>query len=139
MTLENKEDHMLIRIMDRGGLIAVRDEILEIFITAEKVFRAQNILKERLLNSELLANKVCRQIDVFSNFSTIVNDSGVNLEDEVINNLLEKMLHLYFRIRAFSTAGDLTLKHNCEKRSTKGKGLRKHLKSAGQAAGPSKV
>ena len=48
MTPENKEDHILIRIMDRGGLIAVRDEILEIFITAEKVFRSQNILKERL-------------------------------------------------------------------------------------------
>ena len=98
MTIENKEDHVLIRIMDRGGLIVVRDEILEIFITAEKVFRSQNILKERLINSEMLANKVCRQIDVFSNFSTIVNDSGVNLEDEVINNLLKKMLHLYFRI-----------------------------------------
>ena len=77
-------------------------------------------------------------MDVFSNFSSIVNDSGVNLEDEVINNLLEKMLHLYFRIQTFSTARDLTLKHNCEKRSTKGKGLRKHLKNAGEA-GPSKV
>ena len=28
MTLKNKEEHVLIRIMDRGGLIAVRDEIL---------------------------------------------------------------------------------------------------------------
>ena len=137
MTLKNKEEHVLIRIMDRGGLIAVRNEILEIFIVAEKVFRSQNMLKERSINSELLANKVSRQIDVFSNFSSIV-DSGVNLEDEIIINLLEKMLSLYFRIRAFSTARDLTLKHNCVKRSTKGKGLRKHLKHVSEA-GPSKV
>ena len=138
MTLKNKEEHVLIRIMDRGGLIAVCDEILEIFIVAEKVFRSQNMLKERSINSELLANKVSRQIDVFSNFSSIVDESGVNLEDEIIINLLEKMLSLYFRIQAFSTARDLTLKHNCAKRSTKGKGLRKHLKHASEA-GPSKV
>ena len=46
MTLKNKEDHVLVRIMDREGLIAVRDEILEIFIAAEKVFHSQNILRE---------------------------------------------------------------------------------------------
>ena len=100
MTLKNKEDHVLVRIMGRGGLIAVRDEILEIFIAAEKVFRSQNILKERSINSEMLANKVSRQIDMCSNFSSIIHESGVNLEENS------------FRIRAFSTARDLTVKHN---------------------------
>ena len=72
----------------------------------------------------------------FRHFSSIFHELGVNLEEDVSINLLEKMLSLYFRIRAFSTARDLTLKHNCEKRTSKG--LRKHLKNASEA-GPSKV
>jgi len=52
------------------------------------------------------------------------------LNAELKDNLLEKLISLYLRVRAFSTARDMIEKHRDLQKKHKIKGLRKSLKKA---------
>jgi len=55
------------------------------------------------------------------------------VDEEIKENLLEKMISLYLRVRAFSTAKDIINKHRAnKKKQKKQKGLRKSLKKAAE-------
>ena len=62
--------------------------------------------------------------DIVSLFS-VVSD-GINIQNEIKDNILEKMLELYLRVRSFSFAKDITSKQ--KKLHDKDKGLRKEIK-----------
>ena len=62
--------------------------------------------------------------DIVSLFS-VVSD-GIDIQNEIKDNILEKMLELYLRVRSFSLAKDITSKQ--KKLHDKNKGLRKEIK-----------
>ncbi len=66
---------------------------------------------------------------VVSLYDSLVENSGVKIDPEVKDNLLENMLKLYLRVRAFSFAKDVIDKHLALKRK-KSKSLRKDIKKA---------
>lgn len=56
---------------------------------------------------------------------------GVNICDsEITNNLMEHMIRLYLRVRAFSLAKDVTNKHKLSTKTKKSKSLRKSIAKA---------
>ena len=59
--------------------------------------------------------------DIVSLFS-VVSD-GIDIQNEIKDNILEKMLELYLRVRSFSFAKDITSKQ--KKLHDKDKGLHK--------------
>ena len=54
------------------------------------------------------------------------------MNEETQENLLEKLISLYLRVRSFSTARDITSKHQEEQKASKSKGLRKSIKKSAE-------
>ena len=98
----------------------------EIFAVAETIFHRVNFLKERKISCEKLAFDVSKKASVQNNFSVIL--SRVTADEELSSNLLHKMLVHYLKVRTFSAARDITLKHRAEHKKKKSKGLRKTMK-----------
>ena len=71
--------------------------------------------------------------DIVSLFS-IVSD-GIDIQNEIKDNILEKMLELYLRVRSFSFAKDITSKQ--KKLHDKDKGLRKEVERSMEQPGSS--
>ena len=106
---DDKPNQRLINALDRRGLTATRKEVYEMFAVAETVFRRVNFLKERKISCEKLAFDVSKKASVQNNFSVIL--SRVTADEELSSNLLHKMLVHYLKVRTFSAARDITLKH----------------------------
>ena len=49
--------------------------------------------------------------EVTSVYSELIETSGVKMENEITENVLEKMLTLYLRVRSSTYAKDVTSKH----------------------------
>ena len=71
--------------------------------------------------------------DIVSLFSVI--SDGIDIQNEIKDNILEKMLELYLRVRSFSFAKDITSKQ--KKLHDKDKGLRKEIKRSMEQPGSS--
>ena len=68
--------------------------------------------------------------EVASLFNSLIENSGVAIDSEVKDNLLENMLKLYLRVGSFSYARDITNKHMFALKKEKNKALRKDIKKA---------
>ena len=68
--------------------------------------------------------------EIVSLFNNLIEDSGVAINSEVKDDLLENMLSLYLRVSSFSYAKDITNKHKFELKKKKSKALRKDIKKA---------
>ena len=95
----------LIRSATRGGLSAVNNQRINIFLLAEKHFR--NVTKK-------------------INMQKMPTDEIMNC---LLKNALEKMLRLYIRVRSFSYAKDVYFKKILQSRTTDKKNLRANLKN----------
>ena len=132
-TAEDFSNQKLIDTQNRGGLTAVTEECQQIFIRAELKFRtdtASNI-HLRKIDIDKMTLDLMNNTEVIGFYKVIVDNSGIQkgLEDEILENLLEKMLKLYFRVRSFSLAKDITTKHKIALRQQKAKGgLRKNIR-----------
>ena len=71
--------------------------------------------------------------DIVSLFSVI--SDGIDIQNEIKDNILENMLELYLRVRSFSFAKDITSKQ--KKLHDKDKGLRKEIKRSMEQPGSS--
>ena len=71
--------------------------------------------------------------NIVSLFS-VVSD-GIDIQNEINDNILEKMLELYLRVRSFSFAKDITSKQ--KKLHDKDEGLRKEIKRSMEQPGSS--
>ena len=56
----------------------------------------------------VFSSKLMDNLDIVSLFS-VVSD-GIDTQNEIKENILEKMLELYLRVRSFSFAKDITSK-----------------------------
>ena len=126
-------DHRLISTLNRSGLLSVTEDCQQIFIQAELMFRSETTTNSHLqkIDNEKLALNLMKKTEVVSFYHAIVEHSGVKtVSSEIKDNLLENMLKLYLRVRAFSFVRDLTEKQKLvlKKKKSKG-GLRRNIKN----------
>ena len=126
--LTNQE---LIKSQTRGGLTAVTDECQKIFLRAEETFRSETMTNKHLQQIDIrkMISSLMNNTEVVSFFNTLAETGeGDPIEAELKYNLLEGMLKLYLRVRAFSLARDITDKHKFSAKKNKAKALRKGIK-----------
>ena len=75
----------------------------------------------------MVADCLLETIDVVSFFNAAVNMAGVNLPEEIKMNMLQNMVMLYLRVRAFSLAKNITSKKKSS--NTSSKALRQDIKA----------
>ena len=128
---EEHTSQRLIETQSRGGLTAVKEEIQKIFENAERLFKvhtsSSTVFK---IDTRAITNGLLINTEVVSLFNSLIEDSGVAIDPEVTDNMLENMLNLYFRVRSFSYAKDVTNKHKFALKKKKNKALRKDIKKA---------
>ena len=103
-TLDKKGGNELIDSLSRGGLKTVTSDTLRIFYLAEEEFRKiTEISNLRKINAEEIAHH-----DIVSIFKTVTDDV-TDVTDETRENVLNKILHLYLRVRSYSLTRDVLL------------------------------
>ena len=119
----------LIRSVTRGGLSAVNNQCINIFLIVEKHFRnvTKKINLRKILTDETI-NCVLKNPDVISNYNSFSTQTQGTISKETSQNVLEKMLRLYIRVRSFSYAKDVNFKKILQSRTTDKKSLRANLK-----------
>ena len=100
----SNDDSMLIDASNRGGLWKVRQEIITIFSVAEIFFKSSTSGVVRSINIKKMIEKLMVNSEILINYYSVYNDSPEEVEKEVALNLLDHMLTLYIRVRAFSYA-----------------------------------
>lgn len=125
-------DQELIEVRNRGGLTGVTEECQQLFICAELKFRVETSQPNiRKVDTKKIVSELLQDPDVISFYNCIVDSSDRNIvHDEVKTNLLENMLNLYVRVRAFSLTKDIVTRHKQAIKQTKAKGLRKSIKKS---------
>ena len=134
MTTDDYEDQSLIQAVSRVGLKAVKSDVQCIFKIVEQTYRVEtsmNLLKK--IDTKNMVIALLKNPGIQSLYNAIVSGVAIFCDKEVKENLLEKMISLYLRVRAFSTAKDKIQKYRNEQKQSKSKkGLRKSLKKAAQ-------
>ena len=119
----------LIHLLNRGGLTAVTDESFKIFYCAEEKFRAETEVDFlRKIDVKKMSSDLANDVNVTSYYNALVGLSGTDVTDEIKQNLLNGMLKLYLRVRAFSLARDVAASKKSAESSKKS--LRKNLKKS---------
>ena len=131
--VDDWEDQKLVNCLNRGGLTAVSLDFQRVFVKAEVQFRkvtsTNNHLKSIDVNS--ITYSLMQDTEVISHYNSVVDTSGVeNIEIEDRKNLLQNMLQLYIRVRAFSLARDIVGKHRLASKQKRSKALRKNIKKS---------
>ena len=119
-----------------GDWLQLKREIKEIFTNTEIKFRAETKTNHNLRKIDLdrITDILLKDCEIISAYNAAVECSGITIDNEIKVNLLEHMLKLYLRVRAFSYAKDVADKHKSElkrKKSTS-KSLRKDIKKASE-------
>ena len=84
----------------------------------------------RKISGEEIAQKLLENQDIISIFKTVTDDV-TDVMNETRENVLNKILHLYFRVQSYSLASDVTTKQKKEQKDAKiKKGLREQIKKA---------
>ena len=114
-------DH--INTLSPGALITVTEHWLRIFCKADV----------RLCKADVgsISSKLMDNPDIVSLFPVI--SDGIDIQNEIKDNILEKMLELYLRMRSFSFAKDITSKQ----KKLHDKDLRKEIKRSMEQPGSS--
>lgn len=124
-------DQKLIHCQSRGGLTAINNTSQRIFKNVEMKFRQEiSISYLRKINTISITQKLITDVDIVSLFNNVLEEANTEIDDEVSKNLLEKMIALYLRVRAFSTARDITTKGKLQSKTVKQKGLRNTIKKS---------
>ncbi|XP_065061269.1 uncharacterized protein LOC135688367 [Rhopilema esculentum] len=115
----------LIQCQSRGGLWGVKREVIELFKLVEEEFRRETQSHVVSINCQEITQKLMKHIDITSLFNTIKEYDAHTLEKETSLSLLENMIKLYLRVRAFSITKTKT---QLERKRVKG--LRKGIKKS---------
>ena len=132
-SVDNLENQKLVNCLNRGGLTAVSIDFQRMFLKAEVQFRkvttTNNHLKSIDVNS--ITYSLMQDTEVISYYNSVVDTCGVeNIDSEDRENLLQNMLQLYIRVRAFSLARDIVGKHRQASKQKRSKALHKNIKKS---------
>ena len=117
-------------MIDRGGLTYISEDCEHLFFKTEELFRKKTaVANMRNIDIMKITANLMSQSDI-SLINSITVISACNIDFEIRNNLFEKMIQLYLRVRSFSLARDITL--NKKKSCAATKALRKEMKKAEQ-------
>ena len=95
-------DQKLINCLSRGGLTAVHNGCLVIFLRAEELFRKDTMGNPHKIDVADMVDQLTKKPKVVGIFNNIVDESGVtNFLPELKINLLILILSLYLKVRAF--------------------------------------
>lgn len=122
---DDVNDQELVALLDRGGLTGAKRPLIAIFKLCEFQFRIETNGFVSKIPIQVIADKLLidRKIqELFFQLADTVN----TIDDEAKLDLLEKMILLYLRVRAFTLSRDKLSAYK-EKRASK-HGLRKGLK-----------
>ena len=123
-------DQTLVAVRDRGGLWKVRPAVCRIFSIVELMFKSNCVGFIRSIDTKKMVSHLLTNTEFLANYSTVCNDTAAKVEKEVASNLLEKMLTLYVRLRAFSYAKDKVQHHKIVAKKIKTRSLRTEIKKA---------
>ena len=106
-------DQKLIDCLSRGGLTAIHNGCLSIFLMAEELFRKDTMGNPHKIDVADMVDHLTKKSEVISIFNNIVDEAGVkNFLPELKINLSTLILSLFLKVRAFSKAKDITIKQN---------------------------
>ena len=121
-------DQKLINCLSRGGLTAVDNGCLPIFLMSEELIRKDTIENPHKIDVADMVDQLTKKPELISIFNNIVDESGgKTFLPELKINLLTLILSLYLNVRAFSKARDITNKAKLLE-TQKSKGLKKTIK-----------
>ena len=109
--VENYDTQALVNVRDRGGLSKVCKKMQDIFVGYEILFRTKTSNFTSSLVCKDLVTQSLKNITINSNFNDIILSVDIHTKKEFRINVLEHILTLYFRVRAFSVAKDVREKH----------------------------
>ena len=126
--IDSDETQTLANVRDRGGLWRTNGKIQDVFYQCEIMFRNKTAPFITTLNCGDLMDNMFQNSTIISNFKSICNDIDPKVDKEISLDLLERILILYVRVRAFSYAKDIREKHKVAKKVTKKRPLRTEIK-----------
>ena len=132
--VESDSTQSLINIRDRGGLWRINTHVQNIFIECEKIFRESTSQFQTKIDSLDLVRKMQVNSSVISNFDAVCYDIEPKVNKEISLNLLEGMLLLFTKVRAFSFAKDVKEKYKAKNRKSKSRSLRTEIKKASSSS-----
>ena len=113
---DNPQTRQLITTQTRGGLMAVKDELLNIFTVTEETLGERTVNIPHSIDLNAIKSYLLKDSGIVTIYSNLVEESGMKLATELKYNLLENMLKLYLRVRSFSFAEDLTYEQKLNKK-----------------------
>ena len=125
---ENDDSEIFIKARDRGGLWYVTDEIFQIFVNVESVFRQTTSAVSRNIDSKAMVSTLLTNTSVLCNFSKLMSSCSVEISKEVGMNLLDHIMTLYIRVRTFSYVKDHLDKLSSKRKKTRS--LRTEIKQS---------
>lgn len=125
---ETQSSHKLLNAKNRGGLWGVKDGIIMIFHIAETLFVSTTSSGKHSIDAGGMVDKLLANPIILSCLSSICSSAEVKICKEMRLNLLEQMLTLFIRVRAFSYAKDIRQEHKRLKKASHQKSLRTELK-----------
>ena len=126
--IDSDETQTLVNVRDRGGLWRTNGKIQDVFYQCEMIFRNKTASFITKLNCGDLVDNMFQNSTILSNFKSICHDIDPKVDKEISLDLLERILILYVRVRAFSYAKDIREKHKVAKKITKKRPLRTEIK-----------
>ena len=102
----------------------------KIFLWNVRSCSGQKLQLLHLLLCKDLVTQSLKNIKINSTFNAIILSVDIHMEKEFRINLLEHILTLYFRVRAFSFAKDVREKHKGAHKALRKRSLRTEIKKA---------
>ena len=100
----------------------------DIFVECEILFRTKTSTFTSSLVCKDLVTQSLKNVTINSNFNDIILSVDIHMKNEFHINLLEHILTLYFRVRAFSFAKDVREKHKAAHKALRKRSLRTEIK-----------
>ena len=127
MIANNDDGQPLIQSKNRGGLVALTENAQKLFEKAEIMHKSklQSSIENRHIDNKSMVALLMKDVNIISRYHSFVGD---NVDKEVKDMLLEKLMALYLRVRAFSSVKDIASKYMSENKKGKSKALRAELK-----------
>ena len=107
-SITSDADQRLIHATNRGGLTAIKNEWVQVFVIVEEVFRANAPLASKRIDVENIKNIVLRHPRAISLYESLIQSSTT---EELKHKILKNIIMLYIRVRSFSLAKDVVNKH----------------------------
>ena len=118
----------LINSQDRGELWRVNDNVQNIFTECEKKIFLSTLNFQTVINSAQLVQELQGSPCAISNFDALCYNSEPKVNKEISLNLLENMLLLCTKVRAFSFARDVKERFKARIKKPKSRSLRREIK-----------